>query len=66
MDNSYFAAAAGHIIMGGFMNSVASIKKKLDEIAAVMGLNGNTVKSTLYRSLQKLKTELEKGEMPDE
>lgn len=38
-------------------------EKKLDEIAAVLGMNGNTVKSILYRSLQKLKTELEKGDM---
>lgn len=41
-------------------------EKKLGEIAAVLGMNGNTVKSTLYRSLQKLKIELEKGEMPYE
>ena len=38
-------------------------EKKLDEIAAVLGMNGNTVKSILYRSLQKLKMELEKGDM---
>ena len=38
-------------------------EKKLDEIAAVLGMNGNTVKSILYRSLQKLKAELEKGDM---
>jgi len=41
-------------------------EKKLDEIAAVLGMNGNTVKSILYRSLQKLKAELEKGDMPYE
>lgn len=32
MDDSHFAAAIGHIIIGGPMNSVASIRKKLDEI----------------------------------
>lgn len=41
-------------------------EKKLDEIAAVLHMKKNTVKSTLYRSLQKLKVELEKGEMPYE
>ena len=35
---------------------------KLEEIAEYMGLNLNTVKSILYRSLKKLKTELMKGE----
>ena len=41
-------------------------EKKLDEIAVVLKINGNTVKSTLYRSLRKLRIELEKGDMPYE
>lgn len=38
-------------------------EKKLGEIAAILDINQNTVKSVLYRSLQKLKIELEKGDM---
>lgn len=38
-------------------------EKKIDEIAAILKMNQNTVKSLLYRSLQKLKIELEKGDM---
>lgn len=40
--------------------------KKLDEIADILSMNANTTKSLLYRSLKKLKIELEKGEMPYE
>ena len=39
-----------------------TMRDKLEEIAEYMGLNLNTVKSILYRSLKKLKTELMKGE----
>lgn len=37
--------------------------KKLDEIAAILNINLSTTKSLLYRSLKKLRIELEKGEM---
>lgn len=37
--------------------------KKLDEIAHILGMKLSTVKSLLYRSLKKLKVEIEKGEI---
>lgn len=40
--------------------------KKLDEIAKILNININTTKALLYRSLKKLKIELEKGDMPYE
>lgn len=36
--------------------------RKIDEVAAVLNENVNTVKSILYRSLKKLKVEIGKGE----
>ena len=36
--------------------------KKLEEIAEVLRLKTNTVKSILYRSIQKLEIEMTKGE----
>lgn len=37
--------------------------KKLCDVAKIMGLSPNTVKSTLYRSLKKLKIKLSEGEL---
>ncbi len=37
--------------------------KKITEIAKILGLNTNTIKSILYRSLYKLKIELTEGDL---
>ncbi|MBP3702296.1 MAG: sigma-70 family RNA polymerase sigma factor [Lachnospiraceae bacterium] len=38
-------------------------EKKLEEIAIILNSNLNTIKSLLYRSLKKLKIEIEKGDV---
>lgn len=37
--------------------------RKIQEVAEILGENANTIKSILYRSLRKLKVELEKGDV---